>query len=92
MCLINKMKASRSKCIIYIPFTCTYNYMYVCMYVCKYVRMHVCMYVCTYVCMYVCNMYAHVCTSGVRYTKFSYHDIGAICITIRYISRYAPVV
>ena len=30
--------------------------------------------------------------SGVRYTKFSYHDIGAICITIRYISRYAPVV
>ena len=31
-------------------------------------------------------------TSGVRYTKISYHDIGAICITIQYISRYAPVV
>ena len=33
-----------------------------------------------------------VCVSGVRYTKFSYHDIGSICITMRYISRYAPVV
>ena len=31
-------------------------------------------------------------TSGVQYTKFSYHDKGAIGITIRYISRYAPVV
>ena len=27
-------------------------------------------------------------TSGVRYSNFSYHDIGAISITIRYISRY----
>ena len=27
-------------------------------------------------------------TSGVRYSNFSYHDIGAISIMIRYISRY----
>ena len=30
----------------------------------------------------------YVCISGVRYSNFSYHDIGAISITIRYISRY----
>ena len=29
-----------------------------------------------------------ICISGVRYTNFSYHDIGAITITILYISRY----
>ena len=27
-------------------------------------------------------------SSGVRYSNFSYHDIGAISITIGYISRY----
>ena len=26
-----------------------------------------------------------VVTSGMQYTKFSYHDRGAICITTRYI-------
>ena len=31
---------------------------------------------------------ADICYSGVRYSNFSYHDIGAISITIRYISRY----
>ena len=30
----------------------------------------------------------YINASGVRYTNFSYHDIGAITITIQYISRY----
>ena len=34
----------------------------------------------------------NVLTSGVQYTKFSYHNIGTIFIMIRYISRYATVV
>ena len=30
-------------------------------------------------------------TSGVRYTDFSYHDIGAIFITIRYIHLWFEI-
>ena len=34
------------------------------------------------------QMFTILAISGVRYSNFSYHDIGAISITIQYISRY----
>ena len=37
---------------------------------------------------YVYRRFKALAISGVRYTNFSYHDIGAITITIRYISQF----
>ena len=47
--------------------------------------------------MHGCDMYIHTHTGGVQYTKFSYHDIGAIlsqcnmCITAGAYKRHKVI-